>query len=373
MSLTSDIKEYALNIGFCKVGITSADPFDTFLRELTTRGGKYDYWMEKFTKGAAPRKIMPNAKSVIVLAYDYAQKSFPETLLPMIGRIYLSRCYLPLENSLCGSRLKLFHDFLSKNGCSFTVDMNTLMMRPAAARAGVSTFGRNNFAYVDGIGSFVVLYGFLVDQELELDTPKLESKCPEGCHACQTACPTKALYAPYKIDPSKCIGFNNWMRQKSKCDSEIPREIRPKLGQHIHGCDLCQVVCPHNRAKVNSNFPRDEFLDWLAERFSLTDLLHMPDGFYQSRVYPIMYNYISDQQYFQRNAAIAIGNSHNEAYIPELVKELSNPHETVRLYVAWALGEMKHRRAQSFLKDHISSECSDLVQEEIRAALDNQS
>ena len=45
------------------------------------------------------------------------------------------------------------------------------MMRPAALRAGVITFGRNNFAYVDGVGSFVLLYGYMVDVELEYYQP----------------------------------------------------------------------------------------------------------------------------------------------------------------------------------------------------------
>lgn len=340
MSITGEIKAYAMDLGFCKIGVSDVQRHERILSEAAAREG-YDYWLERFRSGADPVNLMPEGKSVIVLAYDYARCDFPENLASMIGRAYLSRSYLPQPGSTVHRMLKQFEAFLQERGVRFVPDRNMLMMRPAAERAGVASFGRNNFAYVDGVGSFVILYGYVVDRELEYDAPITDCKCPPNCRACINACPTKALYAPFKLAPARCIGFNNWMRHEGRIDDVVLEEIRPLMGCHIHGCDLCQTVCPRNKAKLSAKHPKDAELEKIAQRFTLRNLLHMPEGFYEECVQPIMYNYIRDPKYFQRNAAIAIGNTADPAFIPDLIEELSSPHETVRFHAEWALGRLR--------------------------------
>mgnify|MGYP001630715941 CR=1 FL=1 len=344
VTLTQEIKEYALSIGFAKVGITDTEEFTPFIKELRSRGEYYKYWQESLGDGAKIQERMPEGKSLIVLAYDYGQHSYPKELTNMIGRAYLSRSYLPLPDSVNGAMLNLFDKFLEQKNIHFVRDNNTIPMRWAAAKSGVANFGKNNFAYVDGVGSFVILYGYVVDCELEYDEPSFENKCPKGCTKCVDACPTKALYEPFHLNPSKCIGFNNWKRREGKVDEEdliIPEEIRGMLGCHIHGCDVCQEVCPRNQGKVSGKMPKDRFVQHIARDITLPALLHMTDEFYQTRVHPIMHNYIKDKIYFQRNAAIAMGNSGDKSYIPDLKQELSNPSGTVRMYVEWALKQLE--------------------------------
>lgn len=367
MSISKDIKAYALSLGFCKAGISDMQKNERVLSEAQTRDG-YEYWLDRFEVGADPKCLMPEGKSVIVLAYDYARVDFPENLLSLIGRAYLSRSYLPQPGSEVHRMLKQFENYLTENGMTFVSDQNTLLMRPAAERAGVASFGQNNFAYVDGIGSFVILYGYVVDKELEYDQPYMNSKCPPICRACVNACPTKALYAPFKLAPEKCIGYNNWMRHEGKVDEVVPRGIRSQMGCHIHGCDLCQEACPRNKAKLATEYPKDELLEGISQKFTLQNLLHMPDGFYEECVQPIMYNYIRDKKYFQRNAAIAMGNSKNPIYIPDLIAELSNREELVRLHVAWALGEMDDDVARAAFHKRLQNETSPAVLEEILLA-----
>lgn len=376
MNLSAEIKELALNLGFCKAGITTADDFTDFIDELLQRGDPYDHWVHKkrnLVDGARPRKLMPSAKSIIVTAFDYAQKSFPEKLLPMIGRIYMSRAYQPRPGMASESRVRLLKEYLENKGCAVDADIY-LPVRRAAARAGVANFGRNNFAYVDGIGSFVILYAFVVDRELDCDAPSEENKCPPGCDACIKACPTRALLAPFKLDPRRCVGFNNWKRQDGQGDGispVVPREIREQLGVHFHGCDVCQEVCPRNRSKVGAKLPRDEFLDLIARDFSLSALLRMSPEFYRTRVYPIMYNYISDIKYFQRNAAIAMGNTGDSRYIPDLIAELDNAEPLVRGHVAWALGRLGGHDAKEALKRRAARENERCVAEEIQFAAEH--
>jgi epoxyqueuosine reductase len=374
MSFTNSLKEYALSIGFTMVGITTTDDFQDFEDEVRSRNGLFDPWKERFKMGAHPKKMYPFGKSIIVVAYDYAQIDYPKELTKMIGRAYLSRCYMPLENSISGARIRLFLEYLIKNDCNVVFDKNAIPIRSAGARAGIVNFGKNNFSYVDSVGSFVVLYGFIVDRELEYDTPTLENKCPKGCRKCIDACPTSALYESYKLDPSRCIAFNNFVRNEDKegmLNTTVPLVLRECIGVHIYGCDVCQEVCPRNRHKVENTFPKDQYLELVKDKLNLSNILRMTDGYYAKWVYPIMYNYIKDKKLIQRNAAIAIGNTCDDKYISDLEWALSNTGITVRLHCVWALGRIGGTKAKCLLEKHISKESNEAVKREIFIALSN--
>ena len=344
MTLTQEIKEYALNIGFAKVGITDTEDFTRYVEELRSRGNNYKYWQKKLGDAARLGQYLPDGKSLIVLAYDYVQQAYPKELTDMIGRLYLSRSYLPLPETTAGARLALFDKFLEKKNIHYYRDYNSIPARWAAAKAGVASFGRNNFVYVDGIGSFVALSVYVVDCELEIDEPTFNCLCPPGCRKCLDACPTHAIYEPFHLEPARCVGYNNWKRREGSVDPEdvlIPDDIRNNLGCHVHGCDICQEACPRNQSKLNTKLPSDSFIQKIAPDITLPALLHMSDDFYETRVYPLMYHYIKDRAYLQRNAAIAMGNSGNKAYIPDLKEELSNPNEMVSYYCTWALHKLE--------------------------------
>lgn len=85
----------------------------------------------------------------------------------------------------------------------------------------------------------------------------------------------------------------------------------------------------------------DPFIEAIAKDITLPNILHMTEEFYKKRINPIMYNYIKDKRYFQRNAAIAMGNLEDEAFILDLEMELNNPDEMIRDAVEWALQKIK--------------------------------
>ncbi len=82
-----------------------------------------------------------------------------------------------------------------------------------------------------------------------------------------------------------------------------------------------------------------------------------------------MYNYITERKYFRRNAAIAIGNTGDPAFIPDLSQAMKDPEEMVRGYAAWALGRIGGSKAKQLLERSLARETSDSVREEIEAAL----
>lgn len=335
------IRAKAIELGFCKCGFTTMDDFPRVSEEAARRSYP-EFFQQMIERGSHPCDLFPDGRSIIVLAYDFSRIRFPEQLLPHVARTYLSRTYLPLAGSPMRDRLDSLETFLKEEGIAYEPDRNALMMRPAALRAGVITFGRNNFAYVDGVGSLITLYGYLVDAELPPDGPSPDCTCPPSCHACVDACPTGALKAPFDLDLEKCILWDNAICPRRGTGPEIPEERRVLIGMHVHGCDACQEACPRNRAALDParSTEADPVLERIAQEFSLESLLHMPDGFYEEYVHPIMYNYVRDRWVFQRNAAVAMGNSGDVRYIPHLKTELDNPEPTVRSHVEWAIGRL---------------------------------
>jgi len=371
MSLTSQIKEFALDLGYSKVGIIPADDFQEYVDEVTSRNEMYAFYIQspyRPLNSAKPRSVMPNAKSIITTVYDYSQKEFPKELTDIMGRVYQARSYNAPPEHINGARTQLMREFLRKLGCEVGENI-ILPERLVAAKAGIVNFGRNNFAYAEGIGSFIYLTSFLVDQELEYDSPTVEVGCPKGCSACMKACPTQAIYEPNKLNPSRCISFNTFFTQDGRAGSYIQPEIREKMGTKVYGCDICQEVCPRNQARIKAKLPEDSFLSKVAEDFSLANMLNMTDEFHATRIQPLMFNYVKERKYLQRNAAIALGNLGDPAFVPDLAVAMENKEELVRSYAAWALGKIGGKQAIQILKENLSKETSDTVKKEIETAL----
>jgi len=376
MSLSEDIKDFALDLGYSKVGITTAESFPDYIAELNSRHEMYGWYINggfQPLSGANPRSVMRSAKSIIAVVLDISKESFPATLVHMIGRHYLSRGYLTPRQRINGARRQLMREFLERNGCQVAQRLY-VPERLTASRAGIITYGKNTFAFAHDIGSFILITTFVVDAELDYDEPTLEVKCPDKCTACIDACPTGAIYEPLKMDPRRCIAFNTFTTQDNYVpgvSSYIEPNIREKMGTWIHGCDICQEVCPRNQKRLKAKLPPNEYLGKIASDFKLSRLLNLSDDFYTKRVQPLMYNYIREKKYFQRNAAIALGNSGDPAFVPDLTQAMQDPEELVRGYAAWALGKIGGMQAMKVLESALQREASQFARKEIENALGN--
>lgn len=186
------------------------------------------------------------------------------------------------------------------------------------------------------------------------------------------ACPAKAIYEPNKLNPQRCLSYNAWITREGMPGETgyIEPDMRELMGTRVHGCDYCQEACPRNRAKLKETRPADPFLELIAKDFSLEQLFEMSGGFYETRVQPIMYNYLKEKKYFQRNAAIAMGNTGDPKYIPLLEKALrTDSEEMVRGYAAWALGRFGDTTCRAALEKAGKTDPSVFVATEIAAAL----
>ena len=87
MDLKERIKEHAKELGFCKVGFTTANDLPRVYEE--TVGRDYPEFFVKMAKpGSKPHELWPDAKSIIILAFDFSDIDYPENMLE-IGRAHV--------------------------------------------------------------------------------------------------------------------------------------------------------------------------------------------------------------------------------------------------------------------------------------------
>lgn len=345
MNLAQEIRQYALELGFNRVGFTTADPFPLLTRELEERSPMY-HWVKEgplqLGRIADPGNVLPGAGSLVVLIWDYYREAFPPSLVGKVGKAYLTGKFLTGGRTL-REMVKMMIGFMEEKGMK--VGMRPAMPdRQAASRAGLGKFGRNTFIYVPGAGSYISITCLAVDRELDGEVHEPETACPEDCRKCMEACPTGALYEPFRMNPLKCIAFHTYATGNfPDTPADIPEEIREKMGTWVYGCDECQDVCPQNGKKLKEGLPASPYLEDFAARVTLPQLLRMDEDFYLRVVQPLLRGYIRDRKFFQRNAAIALANTGDSNAVPILEEALNSPEEMVRHYAGWAIQKIRDR------------------------------
>ncbi|HYL60371.1 MAG TPA: HEAT repeat domain-containing protein, partial [Candidatus Acidoferrales bacterium] len=143
----------------------------------------------------------------------------------------------------------------------------------------------------------------------------------------------------------------------------IPRELRQRLGNWIFGCDICNEVCPWNGEPAPLNVPHD-LMPRLPELLALDDA-----GF--SRRFTVSAVKRVKRRGLLRNAAVALGNSHNPAAIAPLARTLEGEREPlIRSHAAWALGQIGGVDARRHLERALGRDDDTAVRSEAAAALE---
>jgi epoxyqueuosine reductase len=370
MDLSAAIKSRAKALGFCAVGITSADPFEEAEAAAARRTAEglmdgLTWWSEARVHASAnPRRATPDARTVIALAYPYfpspsggGQGGGPRG---RIASYALGRDY----HEVLLDRMQPLLAMLRERGYTAKtyVDHGWILDRAAAARAGIGWLGKNTNLLVPGIGSNVLLAEIVTSAPLETDAP-LKKNCG-GCDACMRVCPTGALVAPGVLDNRRCISF--WTIEHR---GVIPLDIRPMIGDWIFGCDLCQEICP-----VNARPPAPD-LDALAAfgppieaRPRLEELLTLDDAAFHRRFRQSAL-WRTRRAGLLRNVCIALGNVADRGSVPALVGALDDPEPLIRGHAAWALGRLGGIAAHAALTRALSREADAWVRDECGLAL----
>jgi epoxyqueuosine reductase len=344
VGLTTDLKAYARDVGFHLVGITSPEPFLEAELDITRwlnegHQGEMAWLNQARTRLAThPNELLPEAKSLLVVGVSYrteepTQSSVLSPQSSLGGRLARYAWGSDYHDAL-KSRLKLLEAFLAKRvqGSIKTrifVDSGPLVERDAAVRAGLGFRGKNT-NLLTSIGSFVFLGALLTDVALDFDTP-LEKNCGT-CRLCIDACPTDALDEAYHLAAERCIAYLTIEHR-----GPIDAELRPKLGEWIFGCDICQDVCPHNASTRGRPRGWAEFEPRIGTRLDLGRVVAMDDQTFSEtfRGSPVKR---AKRRGLVRNAALAIGNGGQPADRPALEQAAAaDPEPVVRDAAEWAL------------------------------------
>ena len=355
MSFESEIKEAARQFGFDVVGIADVQParHAAAFREWLKNGYHADMdWISRNVEVRCdPGTWIPEAKAMIVVGVSYATQSPSPRIWnnPMRGRIARyawGRDY----HKVIRRRLMKLSSWLVEHGPAgiegtFFNDLKPVLEHDAALAAGLGFIGRNSLLIHPEWGSMLFLGGLLVNRSLvadpptpgpgnRLDLPGGRSADCGNCTRCLTSCPTHAFPAEYILDSRLCISYQTIENRR-----EIPEALRPKMGNWIFGCDVCQEVCPW--VKRFSQPAADPWLlpepDRMAPRLDELALLDEEGFLARFAGTPIMR---TKRTGMLRNVAIALGNSaHPEAQAP-LEHLADDAEELISSHARWGLEQL---------------------------------
>lgn len=329
------LKLRARELGADLVGVTSA----AFLPESRA----YDEWvaagmqgtMEYMAENADSRRDIrawcPSAKSVVVCGFSYSDAAGPR---PRPGHGRLSRyAALPDYHKAIKDRMLKLSDWIRERVpgayvASF-VDHSPILERLYAWHAGLGWVGKNTMMLSPRLGSYFFLAGLATSAELEPDAREADH-CG-SCTKCLEACPTQAFPKERVLDASLCITYLNIEHR-----GPIPEALRPKVGDWLAGCDVCQEVCPWNRfAKRGPVFPPQGPLELFLEEAATLG----QDAFRaRYKKTPLQR---AKRRGLVRNALLAMGNEGDPRYRPTLEHWAKDEDETLAEQARWSLARLR--------------------------------
>jgi epoxyqueuosine reductase len=243
---TAFIKETAQSLGFDFCGIAKAE----YLEEEAPRvenwlnqdmHGAMGYMANHFDMRLDPTKLVPGAKSVVSLMYNYypAQDLAKEDNFKIAKYAYGKDYHFVIKDKL-KDFMHAIHEAIGEVDGRVFVDSAPVMERVWAQKSGLGWIGKNSLLLNKQKGSFFFIAELIIDLDLIYDSP-VGDFCGT-CTKCVDACPTDAIPTPYVVDGSKCISYYTIELKDS-----IPPEAQGKMKDWVFGCDICQDVCPWNR------------------------------------------------------------------------------------------------------------------------------
>lgn len=287
-------------------------------------------------------RLLPGTRSVICLALNYNTPLPYSTSLPEATRAWISRYAWGEDyHQVFRRKLESFVTLLEQQMPSsfqarIAVDTSPVLERALARHTGVGWMGKNACVINQQLGSWLFLGEVLTTLELEPDAAAVD-RCGT-CTRCLDACPTGALLEPRVLDSRLCISY--WTIEDR---GSIPVEMRPGLGRHVFGCDICQDVCPWNRPRNNrapatqeqTFLPRPGLFNPPLEELARITKEQFRDLFRDSPIQRARY------RGFLRNVCVAMGNSGDPKFLPELERLAAYPDELIREHAAWALERLR--------------------------------
>ena len=339
----ASIRAIALEVGFDAVGFApaalGADVRDG-LAEFLGNGhhGDMGWLAETADRRGDPRALWPEARSVIVVAANYAPDTDPIARMTELGRhgrgwisVYAqNRDYHDVMKKRLKALARRIHGEFAAEVKVF-VDTAPVMEKPLAARAGLGWQGKHTNLVSRDFGSWLFLGEVYTSLELSPDAAE-EDRCG-SCQRCLDICPTNAFLAPHKLDARRCISYLTIEHK-----GHIPRDLRAAIGNRVYGCDDCLSVCPWNKFAAATREPAFlPRLELTAPR--LADMAALDDAGFRTIFAGSAIKRIGRDR-FVRNILIAIGNSDDASLATVAERLLEDASPLVRAMAVWALSQL---------------------------------
>ncbi len=256
------IKRLAKQIGFSSCGISRArflheeeKNFEDWLKQGYQ--GTMSYLERNFDKRLDPTKLVPGAKSIISLTFNYfpTKKKFNDNSFLISKYAYGKDYHIIIKDKLKELFSQMKKEVGDIEGRVF-VDSAPIHERAWAKISGLGWIGKNSLLLNKKMGSYFFLAEIICDLDLEYDSA-VSDHCGT-CTKCIDACPTDAITQAQVVDANRCISY---LTIENK--NEIPKELSKSFNNYIFGCDICQDVCPWNKFSTSHNekefLPNEEF------------------------------------------------------------------------------------------------------------------
>jgi epoxyqueuosine reductase len=340
VGLKDRLVAFANELGFasCRIAVcappTHAREFGDWLSEGAA--GEMAYMERGQEKRREPERILPGARSIIVLALNYFQGGeHPRSDTVATGRI-ARYAWGDDYHEVIAAKLDKIDNFLCEVGGTQKcyVDTGPILERDHAARAGIGWHGKSTMLIDERLGTWFFLAEILTTLALPIDPP-VRDRCGT-CERCVTACPTGAITGPHRLDARRCISYLT-----IELKGPIPLLLRPLIGDRIFGCDDCLDACPWNRfAEVS----RESAFSARSATggFALRDYLALTEAEFRSlfRNSPIKR---IKRRGFLRNVCVALGNVGTCDDLPALEQARHDSEPLIAEHAAWAIDRIRHR------------------------------
>ena len=317
------------------------------------RAGEMEYLKRRDEHGEMLRRsarvAMPWARSVIVCGFNYDLGGAGSLARASAGAGWIGR-YAWLGTDAGGAadyhdellrRMRAIEvELLALTECETRcyVDTGPVLERDFAARAGIGWVGKNTCVLNEQWGSWLLLAVLVTSLEVPADEVAMiaPDRCG-SCTRCLDACPTGALVAPREMDASRCVAYLTIEKK-----GPIAEELREGIGRQVFGCDICQDVCPWNREGNEGSAMRvkaglamrgelvNPSLAWLGSM----DRAAFKQAFAGSPLERTKHARL------MRNVAIAMGNSGEQSFAPQLEEWTTGEDAVLAESARWALAKL---------------------------------
>ena len=369
------IKAEVQNLGFSLAGFTTPDPlpgfsiFQTWIQSGRHAEMGYLARPDTIAKRANPRLLMPECRSVIVLAAAYPAGMQNQRSPRVAAYAQPGRDYHHVFKQACNQLIETLTSLTrssNSNPLQFRAFSDTapILEKELAVRAGLGWIGKNGCLINPRYGSWLLLAEIFTSLEIEPDPPFSGAHCG-SCQRCLKACPSSCILPDRTVDAGRCISYLTIEHR-----TDIPLDLRQSIGDHIFGCDDCQDVCPWNQKAIPDTHSMFSNLMWhKSNLLSLEEALRLDEASFDEMFKSTPVSRAAWEGWL-RNCLVAAGNSNATVLLPLITSLLAeNSSPMVRRHAAWVVSRSDEKSSRPILSQALQSEEDESVRSVIQTLL----